>query len=64
MELLDKVSRILYGGRKTYMSLYTFDGIVVNTLDDVPGDCQILLVSEREDERPKGLLNNLYDFKT
>lgn len=64
MELLDKVSRKLYGGKKTYLSLYTFDGTLINTLEDVPDDCQILLVSEKENERPIGLLNNLYDFKS
>lgn len=44
--------------------MFTFNGVCINTLEDVPEDCQILLVSEKEDEPPKGLLNNLYDFKT
>ena len=59
-ELLNRISEVL--GNTTFSSLFTFDGQPIASLDQIPADCQLLLVSA--EDKPKGLLNNLFDFKS
>jgi len=45
MEVLQECSNKLSGGKKLYQSLFTFDGQHIASLDAIPDDCQLLLVS-------------------
>lgn len=44
-------------GKKAFNSLYTLDGKYIKDLEDIPEDCQIILVSENQP--PKEQLNRL-----
>ena len=47
MEILQECSNKFSEGKKIYQSLYAFDGKFIPTLDDIPPECKLILVSER-----------------
>jgi hypothetical protein len=46
MEVLQECSEQFSNGEKIYQSLYTFDGKFISSLEAIPKDCKLLLVSE------------------
>lgn len=64
MELLQYCSDKMSGGKKLYQSLYTFDGNNIASLDLIPQECKIILVSEKEPSKADGLKNNIFDYKS
>ena len=38
-------------GKKNFQSLYTIDGSYIRDLDEIPEDCQIVIVSENAPPR-------------
>lgn len=59
-ELMNRISEVF--GEQQFSSLFTFDGKQIHSLEEIPSDCQLLLVSQ--EDKPKGLLNNLFNFKS
>lgn len=57
LEVIQLCSQYINKGKKTFQSLYTLDGKFVRDLEDIPEDCQIILVSENPP--PKEQLNRL-----
>ena len=48
-QLLDKCSQLLTNGKKHFQSMFTFkDGKLITNLEEIPGDCMLVLVSEVE----------------
>ena len=47
MEVFQECSDTFSGGQKIYQSLFTFDGQYIPSLDDIPEDCKLILVSEQ-----------------
>lgn len=47
MEILQECSNKFSEGKKIYQSLYAFDGKYIPSLDDIPPECKLILVSER-----------------
>ena len=51
MELLQECSKALSNDQKTYKSLWLIDGTHIRDVTQIPNDCKILLVSEKEPPR-------------
>jgi len=55
-EILQICSVELTGGRKTFQSLWSYDGIPYNDINDIPKDCKLMLASELPMHESSGLL--------
>jgi len=57
MEVLQQCSGFMSRGKKNFQTLYTLDGRYIRDLDEIPDDCQIVLVSENAP--PREMLDRL-----
>ena len=66
MEVFQECSDIFSGGQKIYQSLYTFDGQFIPSLDEIPEDCKLIIVSENPPLEPikVELKSNAFEFSS
>lgn len=47
MEVFQECSNLFTDGKKIYHSMFTFDGMYIPSLESIPKDCKLILVSEK-----------------